>query len=516
LLSSFFLVLLGNFSFFGKTMQIYPLPENIGFLLSLVLLLVALHGFLFTLLSSRYTTKALLILVFVVSSLTAYFMDSYHVIIDTDMIRNALQTDLRESLDLFSPTLLGYLLLLGLLPAYLIYRLPLTYRGWRRELLSKSVNLLLYGALMAGMLMLYSKHYTSFFREHKPLRYSVNPAYWIYSGIKYLKKSYFVTPIKLHPVGLDARISTTQKPTLLILVVGEATRADHWGLNGYSRDTTPKLREEGVVNLPDVRSCATATAASVPCMFSMFDRAHFDHRKGLAYENLLDILKHTGGISLLWRDNNSDSKGVALRIPYEDYKSPKNNTLCTEDGECRDEGMLVGLDRYITEQNSTHALIVLHQMGNHGPAYYRRYPKKFESFTPVCTTNQLEKCSREAISNAYDNAILHTDSFLIDTIALLKRHASTYDVGLIYMADHGESLGENGVYLHGMPYFMAPDAQTHVAAIMWFSDPDKQSRLRQVAQKPYSHDNLFHTVLGLFGIETALYNPQLDILKVTK
>jgi len=309
-----------------------------------------------------------------------------------------------------------------------------------------------------------------------------------------------------------ARIKEGGKPKLIIMVVGEATRADHWGLNGYSKETTPQLKANGVVNFSTLYSCDTATAQSVPCMFSKFGRETFNYRRGVGYENVLDILQHTGKVSLLWRDNNSDSKGVALRIPYEDYKRSVRNTICEKDGECRDEGMLVGLDSYIREQNRSNILITLHQMGNHGPAYYKRYPSQYARFTPVCTTNQLEKCTNEEISNAYDNAILHTDAFLAQAIALLKKYSADYDVGLIYMADHGESLGENGVYLHGMPYFMAPDAQKHVAAVMWFADPKKQAGLQKIADKPYSHDNLFHTLLGIFGVETAVYDPHMDIL----
>jgi lipid A ethanolaminephosphotransferase len=326
-----------------------------------------------------------------------------------------------------------------------------------------------------------------------------------------VKKNYFNAPIILQPVGRDARMIKHDKPKLIIMVVGEATRADHWGLNGYTPDTTPRLRAQDVVNFSKLYSCGTATAQSVPCMFSKFGRDNFDYRKGIGYENVLDILSHTGKISLLWRDNNSDSKGVAMRIPYEDYRRAARNSICTE-GECRDEGMLVGLDKYITEQNGSSILITLHQMGNHGPAYYKRYPKEYALFTPVCTTNQLEKCTQQEISHAYDNAVLHTDAFLSETINLLKQYQTTYEVGLIYMADHGESLGENGVYLHGMPYFMAPDAQKHVAAVMWFADHNRTALLKSKADQSYSHDNLFHTLLGLFDVETIVYEPTQDIL----
>ncbi len=501
-------------------MKIYP-PNgsNIGFLLSLVLLLVALNMFLFGLFSGKYITKALLILVLLVSSLAAYFMDTFHVVIDSSMIRNAMQTDLRESLDLLSPRLIAYFLILGVLPSYLVYRTPIVYKSFGKELLGKILILLLSAALMAGMMFLFSKHYTSFIREHKPLRYTINPTYWIYSIVKYVNKTYYSGPVIVQPVGRDAKIEENQSKKLVIMVVGEAARADHFSLNRYSKETNPKLGQTDLVNYPNFYSCGTSTAESVPCMFSRFGREDFDYKKGISYENVLDILNHTGKVSVLWRDNNSDSKGVALRVPYEDYRTSKNNTVCTG-GECRDEGMLVGLDHYIADQNGSHILIVLHQMGNHGPAYYKRYPKAFKHFAPVCQTNQLEQCSREEISNAYDNALRYTDDFLDKTIAFLKQYKGDYATALLYVADHGESLGENGVYLHGMPYFMAPDAQKHVGALLWLGsgmqkeiDTDK---LKKTAAAEHSHDALFHTLLGFFKVKTEEYKPQLDLLHDTQ
>jgi lipid A ethanolaminephosphotransferase len=247
-------------------------------------------------------------------------------------------------------------------------------------------------------------------------------------------------------------------------------------------------------------------------MFSIYPREECSEQKAVATENLLDVLRHAG-THVLWRDNNSDSKGVALRVPYQDFRQPGVNTVC--DGECRDEGMLVGLQEYIDAQKEGDIVIVLHQMGNHGPAYYKRYPPEFERFSPVCATNQLNDCTQEEVVNAYDNAILYTDAFLAKVIALLKKNDPRFETAMIYIGDHGESLGEYGVYLHGLPYAMAPDNQKHVASIFWFGDNfriNKQA-IRAKAPERLSHDNLFHSVLGLLEIETAVYNPKLDITR---
>ena len=515
-LTSIFFLLADNYAFFQNTLKVYPLDaHHIGFLASLGVVLVAFTLFIFTLVSSRWTTKPLLILVLIISSLANYFMNTYHIVIDDTMIRNILQTDIKESLDLFSLKQLSYLIFLGLLPTYIVYKTPLKYRGFRTELIAKLKTLLITLVIIVASIFLFSQFYTSFAREHKPLRYSVNPLYWIYSSGKYISKTFESAPKPLQKLGTDATITPHSPHKLVILVVGEATRADHFSLNGYEKETNPLLKQEAIINFSQMYSCGTATATSVPCMFSIYPRKTYSYKKGRSTENVLDVLRHTDKVAILWRDNNSDSKGVALRVPYENYKSNKNNTICTE-GECRDIGMLVGLDTFIQTHKDKDILIVLHQMGNHGPAYYKRYTKSFERFTPVCKTNQLEDCTKEEISNAYDNAIIYTDAFLSKTIHYLQRYTNTYDTAMFYLADHGESLGENGIYLHGMPYFIAPQAQKHTAALMWFGENFSQQAMVQRVKKhkdePYSQDNLFHTLLGLFQVKTTLYDPTLDVL----
>jgi len=464
---------------------------------------------LLTLFSSKISTKFILITLLIISSFTAYFMNSYNVVIDSDMIRNTVQTNIDESMDLFNFKLLIYLLLLGVLPSIFVYKTKIEYGSFKEETFRKIKTILLSLLVIIIMIFSFSKFYTSFFREHKPLRYYTNPTYWIYGIGDYISKTFNGGKIVLQPTGMDAKILPSKdKPKLVIMVVGEAARADHFSLNGYEKETNPLLKREKIINLPNIHSCGTSTAHSVPCMFSMYDRDDYSYKKAIRHENVLDVLKHTNSVEILWRDNNSDSKGVALRVPFKDFKTPKNNTLC--EGECRDEGMLVGLDKYIKTREGKDILVILHQMGNHGPAYYKRYPKEFEKFTPVCETNQLEECSKESINNAYDNAILYTDYFLSKTINLLKKYENNYETTMIYMSDHGESLGEHGIYLHGIPYFMAPEAQTHIGALVWLG---KENKKEIDPKKAYTHDNLFHTLLGLFDVQTEVYDSKMDIFK---
>lgn len=509
-----FLTLFYNFRFFKSTTDSYPLVwANIPFLGSTVGVFVCLMVLALTLLCFKYTLKPVLIILLTISSLTAYFMDSYNVIIDLTMLQNVVATDPNEIHDLFSFKLLAYVVFLGLLPSLFVYKTPVVWGSLKTELIQKAARIILSLMIIACLLFGFSRFYTSFFREHRVLRYYANPIAWVHATIKYIQGTVESDVKQTTAIGMDARNSAADTGReLIILVVGEAVRADRLSMNGYFRETTPLLARADVINFSNMAACGTTTVISVPCMFSVYGREDFSREKGNATENLLDVLTHAG-VHVLWRDNNSSSKGVAVRVPYEDFRNPDKNPVC-DDGECRDEGMLYGLQDYIDAQKTGDIFIVLHQLGNHGPAYYKRYPKSFEKFTPVCATNQVEQCSVEEIGNAYDNCILYTDYFLSKTIDLLKQNAARFEAAMIYVSDHGESLGEKGLYLHGMPYALAPDDQKQIATVMWFGDGFKidKNALRAKSGNAFSQDYLFHTILGLLEIETDVYDRRLDIV----
>lgn len=513
-----FLLAFGNRTLVANVLQTYPLTGvNAPALLSLIAVFGGVTVLVLGLLCFKRSTKPVLIVLLLLSALAAYFMDSYGVIISDDMLRNVAHTNPAEALDLFSLKLLVYLGLLGIAPALAVAWVPLQWRGWRTEALARLKLLGITLTLVVGTTMLFGSFYASFLREHKELRQLANPVYFMHSAIKFASqslKSVSIEPIAT--VGADARIPLTdQTRELVILVVGETARADHFSLNGYGRDTNPQLRQKNVVSFSNFHACGTSTAVSVPCMF-MLDGETRSSLEINKQENLLDVLQH-GSVNVLWRDNNSDSKGVASRVQYEDFRSPKTNPVC--DIECRDEGMLADLQNYIDLHPRGDILIVLHQMGNHGPAYYKRYPQAFEKFKPACRESDLSLCSRDEIVNAYDNAILYTDHFLAKAIELLQKNDSKFETGLFYVSDHGESLGENGLYLHGLPKSIAPSAQLHVPAVMWFGSRFHTATTPALLAKSkmrFSHDNVFHTVLGLFEIESATYRPAMDILSQTK
>jgi lipid A ethanolaminephosphotransferase len=516
ILTSFFLVFADNYRFFINVENVYPISTStVPFLISVAVVFSCFLVLFFSLFNSRLTLKPVLIFSVLVAAFISYFANSYSAIIDDTMIQNVLETNASESMDLINSKLFLYLFFLGILPAWLIYKVKTPHQTIRRSIISTLTTISISLLIIMIALFSFSKFYTSFFREHKPLRYYTNPTYAFYSAGKYIGNKFNSGKTQIKAIGLDAKKDkTSQGRRLAIVVVGEAARADRFSLNGYEKETNPLLQHEDIINFSNLYSCGTTTAISVPCMFSYLERHNYSDKKAKSTENILDVLAR-GGVKVLLRDNNSSSKGVADRVLYENYRSPKNNRIC--DGECRDTGMLVGLQDFINQQAEGDILIVLHQMGNHGPAYSKRYPEAFEKFTPVCRTNQLEECQQEEIGNAYDNAILYTDYFLTQTIELLKQNDGKFQPALIYMSDHGESLGEGGLYLHGMPYFMAPDAQKHVGALMWFGKSAKQQidteKLKNVADNDFSQDNLFHTLLGFMRVKTSLYKEEKDILQ---
>jgi lipid A ethanolaminephosphotransferase len=518
LAAALFLTAFANLAFFRNlATEFAATPWGLLHMISLAAVLLCATVLLLSLVSFRPVLKPVLVVLFLVSAVSAYFMDTYNVIIDRDMLVNALATNSAESGDLLTPRLFAYLGLLGLLPSLVLWRVRIRPAPLRKAMGSR---LLLGGGaliMLLALALISSAFYAAFVREHKELRYYANPLTPLYSAYKLGKTRLKAGAVVVQAIGADAQIPATDiDRELVIMVLGETARADRFSLNGYERETNPELARHDVISFTSVWACGTSTAISVPCMFDIYDRDEFSSDRTEATENALDVLDRAG-VRILWRDNNSDSKGVADRLAFEDFRSPALNPVCDE--ECRDVGMLAGLENFIDQRKDGDVLIVLHQMGSHGPAYYKRYPQEFRLFEPTCDTNQLDSCSESEIGNAYDNTILYTDHFLGRVIELLRSYDDRFETVMLYASDHGESLGESGLYLHGLPYWLAPDAQTRVPVILWFGrnyhdvDVDAVRRLRD---EPLSHDNLFHTLLGLFEIDTGVYDGNMDLLQKSR
>jgi lipid A ethanolaminephosphotransferase len=318
-------------------------------------------------------------------------------------------------------------------------------------------------------------------------------------------------------VGADAKappLAAGSRPSLVVLVVGETARAQNFSLNGYPRATNPQLAQRNVINFPQATACGTSTEVSLPCMFSPYGRARYDEGAILESESVLHVLARAG-VGVVWRDNQSGCKGVCEGLPSQQLDRSPMPGLC-EDGQCFDEILLEGMDRVLRDRRGN-LLVVMHQLGSHGPAYFKRYPASMKQFTPACETDDLRQCNPADIVNAYDNTLLYTDFFLGKVIDFLARAQETRDTAMLYVSDHGESLGEAGLYLHGMPYAIAPDVQTRVPFVIWLSPAFKAAKhidepcLQSRAQKPVSHDNLFHSMLGVFDVRTSVYDGTLDL-----
>ncbi|MDO5768677.1 MAG: phosphoethanolamine--lipid A transferase [Psychrobacter sp.] len=511
-LTALFVVLSANLGFFQQALNIYSFKDNAAFIISLGGVLLGLTWLIFQLLSYRRSYRFVLIFMVIIAAICAYFTDTYGTIFDRNMLINGLQTDQSEARDLLAPSFIIRVLLLGIVPAVILYKIQTPIQSFKKALIHKTVTILMALALVAVCILPFGDQYASFFRQHKQVRYYTNPITPVYSAIKlgqvYYKDLTRPTSIVQHASDAVKTPTADHKPKLMVLVVGETARADHISLNGYPRETMPLLaKQPDVYSYQQAFSCGTSTAYSVPCMFSYLGQKDYNMDEADYQENVIDTLSRLG-VKVVWRDNNSSSKGVADRVTYEDFKTPGLNPDC--EGECRDVGMLTGFDKLVSAQSpqpakqSADTLIVLHQMGNHGPAYYKRYPKAFEKFKPVCMSNELSKCDAASLINGYDNALLYTDFFLNSTIETLKKYQDRYDVVMVYMSDHGESLGENNIYLHGLPYKVAPEAQKHVPLIIWSpagNHVDTASIKAQLNQ-PVTHDYITPTLLKFFNIQT--------------
>lgn len=480
--------------------------------------ITALQSAALLILLNRWNAKLVLSVLFAVTAAATYYMNTYTVFFNTDMVRNVLRTDVKEASELFSLNFSIHMFLYAVLPILLVWQLRLRTTPLRRTALVRLAYVIGAIIITAGSIMLVFQDFSSLMRNQKEVRFLITPSNYLFSLTRVVMADTAQANTPKIPISEDAKLgagwSKREKPLLFVLVVGETTRAANWGLNGYARQTTPELSKLDVMNFKDATSCGTNTEVSVPCMFSINGRRNYDEKEIRGHESLLHIIDHAG-VKTLWRDNQAGCKGVCDGLEEQRLDSSKNAALC--DGErCLDEILLDNLDGEIHKAKNGNLFIVLHQLGNHGPAYFRRYPAAMRTFTPTCDTADLSKCSKEEIVNAYDNGVLYTDHFLAKTIQYLKTQ-KTYDTAMLYLSDHGESLGERGIFLHGLPYSIAPKEQTQIPMVMWLSQGFASSFglnkdcLSKRANSAVSHDNLFHSILGMLQIESKHYDKTLDL-----
>ncbi len=465
------------------------------------------------------------LLVILVAAGVQHYMLAYHVVIDPTMVANVMQTNVTEVRDLLGWRLLRDLLLVAGPPAVWLWRVELQALPWPRQLGRNALLVLAaVGVMVAGVFASY-RQLAPLMRNEPQLRYMINPLAPAYSLLRQGSRSGARSAQALATISAGTTAGPSyaagQPPPLFVLVVGETARADHFGLNGYARDTTPELARASVLSWRQAQSCGTSTAASVPCMFSHLGREAFEARRGES-ENLLDVLQ-AAGLAVLWVDNQAGCKGVCDRVPHastaDRQDTPRGRALC-EGGECLDDMLLEGLDERIAqlpaERRARGTVVVLHQMGSHGPAYYRRSDAARKRLGTECRDIALDRCAPGELVNAFDHSIAYTDHFLAGVIDWLRARQSDHQVAMLYMSDHGESLGEYGLYLHGMPYAFAPAQQKHVPLVFWAGTLASRTGvdagcLAGQLDAPASHDNLYPTLLGLLDVASPTYRPALDL-----
>jgi lipid A ethanolaminephosphotransferase len=518
LLVAVWIVLTANGSFWKLFFQVNGGSAWL-FTASVFTALVGLTLLLLRLLTPGRLLKPMLGVLLLLAASAGWFMDTYGVAMDSDMIRNALQTNAAEARDFVGWPLLWRQLWQAGLPIALLWRVKLPATGWLRAARDHAIGIVAGLALFfAAGLPMYS-HYASFFRNQDVARYLIAPANVVVGSVTLVRKSLH-TNVPFVQVGLDAKRVTVPgaKPLLVLVVVGETARAANFSLGGYARDTNPLLQQRDVYYFPHVISCGTSTAVSVPCMFSDLPRAEFNLSKADRRDTVLDILQRAG-LAVNWIDNQSGCKKVCERVPHENAQGYHPDSC--SNGECLDDALLHAIDAKLPGIDRD-TVLLLHAMGSHGPTYHRRVTPEHEKFKPTCATERIEQCSDAEIVNAYDNSIAYTDFVLAGLIDRLAANADRIDAVLLYVSDHGESLGENGLYLHGQPYMIAPAVQKEVPMLLWFSKAAPRrlgldlACVRNSLGHAASHDNFSHTLLGLGSVNTSVYRPVLDLLHPCK
>ena len=498
-------------------------PADAFFLAALALLLLLLYSAALLLVPGNTLMIVVAGLLFPLGSMAAFCADSFGLAINSEMIRNLGATDRREAVALFSFRIMFYIVCFGVLPLFLVARSRIATLTLRENLRHRLLFLAAAFVLAAPLVGIHASRFDEFALQRKDLHYLSVPGAAVQGVVAYAHAQLGHAPIETtRASAMPHRLApfASGRPLLVFLVIGETARHANFQLGGYERPTNPGLSATaGVQYFDNVTSCGTTTAVSVPCMLSPLGRERFSLSAAARSPNALTELAQAG-IDVSLRTNNSGSKGIGGQRSTLDFSDSRAPPFC-DDASCLDAVLLQGLEAAMLEDKGDR-LMVFHQMGSHGPAYFQRYPQSSELFTPACRHNDIGRCTAEEIRNAYDNTVVYTDQLLTEKIALLQKVSDRYDTALVYLSDHGESLGENGVHLHGAPFEVAPEEQLRIPMMIWMSD-GYQARsgidgdcMRRQRTTPTSHDNLYHTLLGAMAVKTDAYQGAMDVLEACR
>ena len=471
----------------------YKSFTGVSIIVSLVIAMLVANAFALFLIFffSRLVGKILLVLFFIINAVAVYFINTYSVIIDESMIGNVLNTNYSESSSFFSIKLVLYVVLLGILPSIFIIKAKIITVTAKKFLVSISLTLLFLLTLAfanASNWLWIDKNSKTLGGLAMPWSYAVNiPLFYIHQFKKNEKE--ILLP--------DATIKDNQK-SVVILVIGESARSENFSLYGYPKNTNPLLSKTPNVSHFNATSDATYTTAGVK---SIVEHENTDE----LYEILPNYL-YRNNVDVIWRTTNWGEPPVHIKN-YQNREVLMPN--CKGDG-CDYDGILLsGLKEQILASKKNKILIVLHTSTSHGPTYSKKYPAQFEIFKPVCNSVELGNCSHTELVNAYDNTIVYTDYLLANVIKDLKQ-LQEYKSAMIFVSDHGESLGENNLYMHGLPRSIAPKQQYEIPFIVWTSD---NSARQMKPNKILTQNYVFHSVLNFLNIQSPVYKEQMNIFK---
>ncbi|HMC01983.1 MAG TPA: phosphoethanolamine--lipid A transferase EptA, partial [Flavobacteriaceae bacterium] len=470
----------------------YKSLDGIIIIVSLVILMLVVNAFVLYLIFflSQFVGKVLLVLFFIINAVALYFINTYNIIIDETMIGNVLNTNYEEASSFFSFRLIVYLIVLGIIPSIIIIKIKTLKVPVKNFLINFSLTLIFIISMVfvnAGNWLWIDKNSTELGALVMPWSYVVN------TSLFYIHKSQENKKEILLP---NATIKDAEK-SVAVLVIGESVRSENFSLYGYERLTNPLLSKTENVYSFNATACATYTRAGVKCILE-----HTNTKK--LYEILPNYL-YRNDVEVIWRTTNWGEPPIHIKnfIKKNDLKKDCEGDKCKYD-----EILLSGLNEQILASDKNKILIVLHTSTSHGPSYSKKYPPEFETFKPVCNSVELGKCTSEELINAYDNTIVYTDyilSSLIENLKQLKEYNST----MIFVSDHGESLGENNLYMHGIPARIAPKEQLEIPFIVWLSDSSKKLKPNETL----SQNHVFHSVLNFLAIKSPIYDESMSIFE---
>lgn len=495
LLMSFLNLVFFHFSFYNFVFQNldYKSLNGIVIIISLVIIMLVVNAFVFYLLFSlsRFVGKPLLIAFFIINSVAVYFTNTYGIIIDKSMIGNILNTNYEESSGFFSFRLILYVISSGIIPAIYIIKVKIINVAWKKFLITSSLTLLFIVILVfanASNWLWIDKNSKKLGGLAMPWSYSVNTALFYIDKHNQNKKEILLP---------DATIKDNEK-SVVVLVIGESARSQNFSLYGYDKNTNPLLSKTKNLYHFNATSCATYTTAGV--------KGILEHTRTDDLYEILPNYLYRNNVDVVWRTTNWGEPPVHIKDYHNKDVLMAN---CKGEGCNYDEILLTGLKEQIASSKKNKVLIILHTSTSHGPTYSKKYPSRFEIFKPVCNSVELGNCSHQELINAYDNTIVYTDYILYNIIEDLKQ-LKEYKSTMLFVSDHGESLGEKNLYMHGVPLSLAPKEQYEIPFIVWVSD---NSSKQLKPNKILSQNHVFHSVLNFLGIQSPIYDEKMNIFK---